>query len=186
MAYPEPQALDNFGNLPMFGRDWSGGREGRILLVQQDHEAGDSPMAKVEQKLLVKHLETTQWVDGGEMRPQFEYRELGVDEATGGAYNAHIIRGGKSKKAISEHKHTEMDFLFVYVLKGWVKFDYVGHGEHTLKAGSCHIIPPGLSHSVIAWSDDLEMLELTSPAHYKTTDTVNGKEVAPAKEHLAA
>lgn len=142
--------------------------------------------AKPKQQLLVKHVEDTHWEDGGEMRPQFEYRELGVDGATGGAYNAHVIRGGHSRNPIAEHMHTELDFLFVYVIKGWVTFDYVGHGSHTLKAGSCHVIPPGLSHSVTAWSEDLEMIEITSPGRYKTTDTVNGQEVAPAKAHLAA
>jgi quercetin dioxygenase-like cupin family protein len=130
---------------------------------------------KVKQDLLVKHVEDTVWEDGGEFRPQFLYRQLGVEENTGGAYGAHVIRGGRSKEPIKEHKHTELDMLFVYVIKGWVTFSYVGHGEHTLKAGSCHMIPPGLSHSVEAWSDDLEMIEITSPGKYKTFDTVNGE-----------
>ena len=94
---------------------------------------------------------------------------------------AHVIRGVPgSKPPIAEHKHTELDFLFVYVLKGWMRFHYVGHGEHTLKAGDCHVIPPGLSHSVTGWSEDVEVLELTSPGQYKTIDTVNGEEVAAA------
>ena len=82
------------------------------------------------------------------------------------------------KPPIAEHKHTELDFLFVYVLKGWMSFHYHGHGEHRLKAGDCHIIPPGLSHTVTGWSEDVELLELTAPGAYKTTDTVNGVEVA--------
>jgi quercetin dioxygenase-like cupin family protein len=111
----------------------------------------------------------------------FVYRQLGVDKATNGAYDAHVIRGVPgSKPPIGEHMHTEMDFLFVYVLKGWMKFDYVGYGEHTLKAGDCHVIPPGLSHAVTGWSEDVELLELTAPGQYKTIDTVNGKEVAAA------
>ena len=85
-----------------------------------------------------------------------------------------------SKPPIAEHKHTELDFLFVYVLKGWMSFHYHGHGEHRLKAGDCHIIPPGLSHTVTGWSEDVELLEITAPGHYKTIDTVNGVEVAPA------
>ena len=61
-----------------------------------------------------------------------------------------------------------------------MSFRYHGHGEHRLKAGDCHIIPPGLSHTVTGWSEDVELLEITAPGHYKTTDTVNGVEVAPA------
>ena len=49
-----------------------------------------------------------------------------------------MIKGvAGSKPPIAEHKHTELDFLFVYVLKGWVSFHYHGHGEHRLKAGDC-------------------------------------------------
>jgi quercetin dioxygenase-like cupin family protein len=141
--------------------------------------------SELKQSLLVTHIENTRFEpvqsNNGAPRPQFLYRQLGVDKATGGAYDAHVIKGAPgSKPPIAEHKHTELDFLFVYVLKGWMKFHYVGHGEHTLKAGDCHIIPPGLSHTVTGWSEDVELLELTSPGHYKTIDTVNGQELAAA------
>ena len=141
--------------------------------------------SEFKQSLLVTHLENTRFeplqANNGAPRPQFLYRQLGVDKATGGAYDAHVIKGAPgSKPPIAEHKHTELDFLFVYVLKGWVKFHYVGHGEHTLKAGDCHVIPPGLSHTVAGWSEDVELLELTSPGEYKTIDTVNGQELAAA------
>jgi len=32
-----------------------------------------------------------------------------------------------------------------------------------------------------AWSDDVEILELTSPGHYNTTGTINGEPVAPTR-----
>jgi quercetin dioxygenase-like cupin family protein len=144
-------------------------------------------MQKTEfkQSLLVTHHEDTKFealeANNGAPRPQFLYRRLGVEEATGGAYDAHVIKGvAGSRPPIAEHKHTELDFLFVYVLKGWMSFNYHGHGEHKLKAGDCHIIPPGLSHTVTGWSEDVELLEITAPGHYKTTDTVNGVAVAPA------
>jgi len=134
--------------------------------------------AKFKQKLLISHPKDTPFESGG-LRKQFVYRELNVDKATRGEYNAHIIRGVKgSKPPIDEHMHTQLDFLFVYVIKGWIKFDYIGHGEHKLAAGSCHMIPPGLPHSVTDWSDDIEMIEITSPGHYKTTETANGKRKA--------
>lgn len=141
--------------------------------------------AKPKQSLLVTHIENTLFealqANNGAPRPWFLYRQLGVDKATGGAYDAHVIKGvAGAKGPIPEHKHTEMDFLFVYVLKGSVTFEYVGHGEHTLKAGDCHVIPPGLSHTVVSWSDDVELLELTAPGEYKTVDTVNGKPVSAA------
>jgi hypothetical protein len=42
------------------------------------------------------------------------------------------------------------------------------------------VVTAGLSHTVTGWSEDVELLEITAPGHYKTIDTVNGVEVAPA------
>jgi len=133
-------------------------------------------VGKFTQSLLVTHPEDTKFENTG-LRPQFAYRELNVDAATGGEFNAHVIRGvPDGKPPIEEHKHTELDFLFVYVIKGSISFWYEGHGTHTLKAGSCHVIPPGLIHSVTDWSEDLEMIEVTSPGKYRTIETAGGKE----------
>ena len=93
--------------------------------------------SEFKQSLLVKHYEDTTFealeANNGAPRPQFLYRRLGVEEATGGAYDAHVIKGVPgSKPPIAEHKHTELEFLFVYVLKGWMSFHYQGHGEHRL------------------------------------------------------
>jgi mannose-6-phosphate isomerase-like protein (cupin superfamily) len=129
-------------------------------------------MPKFQQTLLVTHPEQTAFLpEPSGHRPQFLYRELNVDQATGGEYNAHVIRGSGNKTPIAEHIHTEIDFLFVYVISGEVTFEYEGHGAHTLKAGSCHVIPPAMPHSVVAWSDDLEMIEITSPGKYNTAET---------------
>ena len=49
-------------------------------------------------------------------------------------------------------------------------FWYEGLGEETLKAGSVHLLPPGIKHSVEGWSDDLEMVEITSPTVYSTEE----------------
>jgi hypothetical protein len=60
--------------------------------------------------------------NNGAPQPRFLYRRLGVEQATGGAYDAHVIKGVPgSKPPIAKHKHTELDFLFVYVLKDWMR-----------------------------------------------------------------
>ena len=56
----------------------------------------------------------------------------------------------------------------VYVLKGWVRFEYDGVGEVLLEAGSCVNQPPGILHREIEHSQDLELLEITSPAEFET------------------
>ena len=137
-------------------------------------------MSEFKQKLVIDHADGAVYGKEG-IRDQFVYRHFGVEEATGGKYGAHLIRGGDGPPPIEAHIHTDIDFLIVYVVSGWVTFWYEGHGEETLKAGSVHMLPPEIKHSVIEWSDDLEMLEITSPAEYGTRElTASELEAAAA------
>lgn len=103
------------------------------------------------------------------LRAFFEYRDLGIREATQGRFNAEVIRAGtvKDYKRAGLHYH-KLDFQLVYVLKGWVKFDYEGEGSFTLKAGDCVLQPPEIRHELTAFSRDMELLEVTSPADFRT------------------
>ena len=103
------------------------------------------------------------------LRAFFEYRDLGIKDATQGRFNAEVIRAGtvKDYKRAGRHYH-KLDFQLVYVLKGWVKFDYEGEGNFTLKAGDCVLQPPGIRHELTAFSRDMELLEVTSPADFRT------------------
>ena len=99
--------------------------------------------------------------DGGGLRSQFVYRDLGIKAATGGRYHAHIIKaGGAGGPGIGLHRHTGIDFQMVYVLKGWMRFWYEGRGETLAEAGACILQPPGIAHDVLEWSKDLELLEV--------------------------
>ena len=57
---------------------------------------------------------------------------------------------------------------FVYVLKGWVLFEYEGVGRVRMKAGSCFYQPPNIRHREISHSPDVEMLEIVGPAEFRT------------------
>ena len=105
-------------------------------------------MSEFRQKLVIDHADGAVYGKEG-IRDQFVYRQFGVEEATGGKYGAHLIRGGDGPPPIEAHIHTDIDFLIVYVVSGWVTFWYEGHGEETLKAGSVHMLPPEIKHSVI-------------------------------------
>ncbi len=106
-----------------------------------------------------------------EIRPQFEYRHFGVEDATGRRYGSHVIRVAKgAKPPVRHHVHPDCEFLLVYVLKGWVKFWYDGEGEKKLAAGDVHLLPAGIRHAVTGWSKDLEMLETTQPADYRSVE----------------
>ena len=47
---------------------------------------------------------------------------------------------------------------------------YEGGGVVRAEAGSCVNQPPGIRHAEMAHSDDLELIEITLPAEFKTVD----------------
>ena len=105
------------------------------------------------------------------LRPHFEYRDLGIEGVTEGKVLAQVIRARlPSEGPGDEHQH-ELDFQMVYVLKGWMKTQFEGVGERTLKAGDCMYQRPGIHHRVLDYSDDLEVLEITIPADFETETT---------------
>ncbi len=111
-----------------------------------------------------------------EIRPQFEYRHFGVEEATGRRYGSHVIRVARgAKPPVRHHVHPDCEFLLVYILKGWVKFWYDGEGERKLNAGDVHLLPAGIKHAVTGWSKDLEMLETTHPADYRSVELTDAQ-----------
>ena len=107
------------------------------------------------------------------LRSFMEYRDLGVERATHGKFRAHVIRikrdaaGAHELHTTGLHRH-ECDFQMFYVLKGWMKFVYEAHGEHTFHAGDCVLQPPGIVHNELDCSDDVEILEIYSPAVHPT------------------
>ncbi len=124
------------------------------------------------QAFTISHADDGKFAGAG-LRPFFEYRQLGISEATNGAYGAHVIRAvpGMESPAIW-HTH-DLDFQMVYVTQGWVIFEYEGQGEHMLRAGSCVLQPPGIEHRELRHSDDLELIEITSPAKFSTHQNVD-------------
>ena len=121
-----------------------------------------------DQKFSVVHADEGTF-EGGGLRAQFEYKDLGIRDATDGRYHAHIIRStGGTGPEVGTHLHGNIDFQLVYVLKGWMRFMYEGQGEVVAKAGTCILQPPGIKHNVLEWSPDLELLEVTSPADFGT------------------
>ena len=74
-----------------------------------------------------------------------------------------------------ETYHQDVEFLLVYILKGWVKFWYDGPGEKKLVAGDVHLLPAGIKHAVTGWSKDLEMLETTHPADYQSIELTDAQ-----------
>ena len=106
------------------------------------------------------------------LRSFMEYRDLGVEKATHGQFRAHVIRIKRGETSHDLHTtglHRHLcDFQMFYVLKGWIKFVYDGQGEHTFNAGDCIVQPAGIVHNELDCSDDVEILEVYSPAVHET------------------
>lgn len=102
------------------------------------------------------------------LRSFFEYRHLGIPQASGGKMGAHVIRAVPGEHPKPEWHLHELDFQFVYILKGWVEFEYEDAGIVRLEAGSSVFQPPLVRHREIRHSDDIEILEITSPAEFVT------------------
>ena len=121
-----------------------------------------------EQHFAVSHLREEDFDQG--LRPYSAYRDLGFAKATGGKVQAHVIRMTKpfdAKDVAIPHYH-DVEFQMVYVLKGWFRSEFEGHGAETFHAGSSWIQPPKIKHTVVGYSDDCELLEIVLPADFDT------------------
>ena len=108
------------------------------------------------------------WTPG--LREIFEYRDLGIKDSTKGDYVAHVVRhNGKemSDEVQKWHIH-ECDFQFVMVLDGWAEFEYEGQGIRRIEKGDVINQRPMIKHREIACSKDFAVLEIVSPADFKT------------------
>ena len=125
-----------------------------------------------KQKFSVSYAKDAVFTQG--LRDFLEYRDLGIAQATHGRFRAHLLRVKKDRKGEQDmhttglHQHL-CEFQMFYVLKGWVRFVYEGQeGELTFHAGDCVLQPAAIVHNELTCSDDLEILEIYSPAVHET------------------
>jgi quercetin dioxygenase-like cupin family protein len=116
----------------------------------------------------VSHARDAEFVTG--LRSFFEYRDLGLKAATEGRVVAHVIRSKPGAPFNgTPHRH-DVAFQLVYVLQGWIEFEYEGQGVVRLAPGSCVHQPPGIRHREVGHSEDLELLEIVMPADFETQE----------------
>jgi mannose-6-phosphate isomerase-like protein (cupin superfamily) len=112
-----------------------------------------------------------QFVAGG-LRSYARYRELGVNKATGGLVQAHVVRlVGECTEEVRQMHYHDTCFQLIYVLKGWEKLQHEGHEPVTMREGSVWIQPPNINHVVLDYSDGLEVLEIILPGDFDTVNT---------------
>ena len=139
-------------------------------------------MSETSQRFSVSRASEAVYQTG--LRSFMEYRDLGIEQATHGQVRAHVIRIKRGSEGVHDlhttglHQH-RCDFQMFYVLSGWIKLVYEGHGEHTFHPGDCVLQPAGIVHNELECSDDVEILEIYSPAIHETVK-VEAMAEAPA------
>ncbi len=126
--------------------------------------------AGTPQSFTVSHLNEADFKADG-LRAYALYRDLGVAAATGGLCQAHVLRllSPCTDEVRKRHLH-EVELQMIYVLKGWIKNEFEGHGVQMMSTGSCWIQPSGVEHTVLDYSPDVELLEIVLPADFKTVE----------------
>lgn len=138
------------------------------MSILKDQNKRQSQTLWKGQAFTIAHADNGEFERQG-LRAFFEYRDLGIKGATEGKFAAHVIRAIPGSHSEGQWHVHDLDFQMVYVTQGWVMFEYEGSGEHILRAGSCVLQPPGIRHREVRHSDDMELIEITSPADFTTT-----------------
>ena len=126
-------------------------------------------MTKVKQKFVVSRRRESGFKPG--FRDYFVDRDLGLREATGGAYMAEVHRACGPVPAGGGGRHLHhIDFQFNYMLKGWCRVELQGEGTFKFEEGDTWLQPPGIKHNFLECSPDCEILEICSPGNFETIE----------------
>jgi quercetin dioxygenase-like cupin family protein len=134
-------------------------------------DESDTEASMTTQGFTVRHADDAGFERG--LRPFFEYRDLGINRATDGKVVAHVIRAVPGAGFSGQPHLHHTTFQLVYVLRGWIEFEYEGQGVVRLEAGSSVYQPPGIRHREVGHSDDLEMLEVAMPGEFRTEEATS-------------
>jgi quercetin dioxygenase-like cupin family protein len=101
-------------------------------------------------------------------RAFFEYRDLGVTDATHGRMRAQVTTAKEAMTRETGWHFHNCDIQFVYMLKGWADLEFEDRGAVRLEAGDSVMIPGGWPHQEVRTSDDFEIIEISLPADMGT------------------
>ena len=103
--------------------------------------------ARPKQTFSVSHFRAEDFRADG-LRSYAKYRDLGMSKATNGLLQAHVIRfiPPCDPAVVSKRHFHDVDVQMIYVLKGWIKSEFEGQGEVTMRAKA----PLGCSHRALS------------------------------------
>jgi len=129
------------------------------------------PPGQTKQVFNVNHLRPEDFRSDG-LRTYAQYRDLGMSKATNGLMQAHVIRliPPCDPAVVSKRHYHDVHVQMIYVLKGWIRSEFEGQGEVTMREGTAWLQPPRIEHTVLDYSDDCELLEIILPAEFDTVE----------------
>ena len=102
-------------------------------------------------------------------RDFFKYRDLGVQDASNGVLRAQTMTAIRNMTEPTGWHYHECDGQFVYVMKGWVDLEFETGEKLRVKSGESLFIPGYMKHNEFGCSEDLDILELSTPGEMGTT-----------------
>lgn len=102
-------------------------------------------------------------------RDFFQYRDLGVAEASAGGMRAQVMSSSQGMSRPTGWHFHECDGQFIYILKGWVDLEFEDGHTIRVEQGDSLFIPGFFKHNEIRTSEELEILEVTTPGAMGTT-----------------
>ena len=139
------------------------------MLQQQVQDGWRSPWSAAEPMTIDYSFVgvDSSWRNGAQ--PNVQTRDLGLAEASRGLMGAQHRRAvGKRGSNSGEWLRPDLDFRFVYVLKGSLAIENELGGRHVLWPAAVALHGPSLSYAEIDMSGDLELIEITAPANATT------------------
>lgn len=91
----------------------------------------------------------------------FEYRDLGIANATFGLAGARVIRPTAGVATLMSL--VENEFFFTFVMAGSVTLVMPGHADQPLEAGDSFVMPADQEHALTGVSPDAQLLEVSLP-----------------------
>ena len=101
-------------------------------------------------------------------RDFFSYRDLGVADGSAGTMRAQVMKSSKGMSEPTGWHYHECDGQFVYILKGWVDLQFEDGRTLRVEQGDSLFIPGYLRHNEIATSEEMEILEVSTPGQMGT------------------
>lgn len=128
--------------------------------------ANSEPSHQHAMQLLASFVKDTKIKPG--RRTFFQYRDLGVEDASGGRMRANISSSIEGMVDQTGWHYHECDMQFVYVMQGKVVIEFEDGTEASFGPGDAMFIPGGTKHNEVYVSEDKISLEVCLPAKMGT------------------